>query len=257
MPYRRALVSLFGLVSLVALLSACAGASSSVTRPPAPSPTATLAPTAEPTPPAREVTFTTPDGATLGGVIYGTGRTALIMANQMDGTEVSWMPFAQRAANRGYLALTFDYRGHGSSKGTFDSSKLDIDVRAAMAFMRKQGATRIGLIGASIGGAAVARAASQERVDAVVVISGPIDWPELPVSDTVLARLSAPALFINCKFDAYAGDTQRMYDAAAQPKQLQIYPCADHGTAIVNGTRAQESRQLILDFLASHVPARE
>src|SRR5262249_26059628 len=163
------------------------------------------------------VTFTTKDGVKLAGTLYGSGHTALILSSQTDTTQRDWALFARLAANTGYLVLAYDYRGRGASQGSFETDKLATDVRAAMAFVRTQGAQRIALLGASIGGAATARAAVAEHVDAVVILSAPAAWPGLEADDTVIAHLGAPAFFLNSESDTYTAATQHMYDAAAQP----------------------------------------
>ena len=263
--HRRCLTCLrlrcVGAVSIIGtllLLSACAatGSSSTVT-----APTATAVPTVAPSPTAtftvatRAVTFVTKDGVKLAGTLYGKGHTALVFSNQTDTTQRDWAPVAQLAASKGYLALTYDFRGQGASQGTFDTTMLATDVRAAMALVRQQGARHIALIGASIGGAATARAASVEHVDAVVILSAPAAWPGLEADDAVITHLGAPAFFLNSEGDAYAAAIQHMYDVAAQPKQLKLYPGLDHGVELVYDPEiGTEVRQLIFAFLATYAP---
>jgi alpha/beta superfamily hydrolase len=227
-----------------------------------PTPTATAAPTAALSSTAtvvvatRTVTFVTQDGVKLAGTLYGSGHTALVLSNQTDTTQRDWAPFAKLAASKGYLALAYDFRGQGASQGSFDTDELSTDVRAAMAFVRQQGARHIALIGASIGGAATARAAAAEHVNAVVILSAPAAWPDLEVTDGVIKHLGAPAFFLNSEGDTYASAIQHMYEVAAQPKQLKLYKGVDHGVELVYDPEiGTEVRQLIIAFLATYAPA--
>lgn len=247
------------LSALLLLLPACAvpGSISAMT-----TPTARSVPTTAPTPtatlivvPTHEVKFVTKDGVQLAGTLYGSGHTALILSNQTDTTQRDWAPFAKLLASKGYLTLTYDFRGQGASQGSFDTDKLVTDAEAAMALVRKSGAQHIVLIGASIGGAVTARAASVDPVNAVVILSAPAAWPDLEADDNVIQHLGAPAFFLNSEGDTYAAATQHMYDVAAQPKQLKLYQGFDHGVELVYDAQfGPEVRQLIFTFLATYAP---
>jgi len=84
--------------------------------------------------------------------------------------------FAQKFAEHGIAALTFDYRGFGASegeRGRIVPSEQVADIRNALTFLqtRKQVAEeRVGLWGTSFGGAnAIVAAALDPRVKALVV----------------------------------------------------------------------------------------
>lgn len=254
------LARLIGILTSLLLVSACTATGSRESATPVA--VATRVPTAVPSPtatlsvPARAVTFITKDGVKLSGTLYGSGSIALILSNQTDTMQRDWAPFARLAASKGYLTLAYDYRGKGASKGTFETDKLATDVRAAMAFVRQQGARHIALIGASIGGAATARAAAAEHADAVVILSAPDAWPGLEADDQVIEHLGAPAFFLNSMNDYYTAAVQHMYDVAAQPKQIKLYPGFDHGIELLyDPTIGTKVCQLIFAFLAAHVPA--
>lgn len=251
----RPLSSILGVLTALLLLSACAASTSTSTATPSETPTPTVvpSPTATVVVPSHMVKFTTSDGMKLDGTIYGRGRTALIFSNQTDTAQRDWAPFAQLAASNGYLALVYDYRGRGDSQGSFIIDKLDTDVRAAIAFVHSQGARQVALIGASIGGAATARAAAAEHVNAVVLLSAPADFTGLEADDTVIEHLGAPTLFLNSIGDNYSAAIQHMYDVAAQPKQIKLYPGVDHGVELVYDDKyGAEVQQLILTFLATY-----
>jgi len=71
--------------------------------------------------------------------------------------EEHFVAAAEMFAEQGLHALMFDFRGHGKSEGNsltdFRISLLLYDVAAACRFLRERGVERIGLAGASVGGA--------------------------------------------------------------------------------------------------------
>jgi uncharacterized protein len=238
-------------------VAACAGGGSATARPTA-IPTSTPFPTWTPTLaiPSHAVSFTTSDHVRLAGRWYGQGQTVVIFSNQTDTQAGNWQPIAQQFAARGYAALAYDYRGRGDSEGTYDIGPTMLtDLRAAVAYAQRQGAWRIVLIGASIGGPVTANVAATMPVAAVVLISAPGDFLGLEVTPAVMARISAPKLLMNSRGDSYAPDIQAMYDAASQPKALQFYPGADHGIDLLTGSFGADATGRALAFVQQYAPA--
>ncbi|HEX5546972.1 MAG TPA: alpha/beta fold hydrolase [Ktedonobacterales bacterium] len=213
-------------------------------------PTATLAV------PSHAVEFTTPDGLRLRGTLYSSGTVGVALAHQSDGTQNQWSGFARQLAAHGYMALTFDFRGHNTSEGPADTAKEDIDLRAAIRFLRAQGATRIALMGASLGGAVALRVAATESVVAVATLSAVAWWTTQPVTDEILKAVKAPKLFINSTLDDDAGGTQHMYDVASPPKEVHIYPGRAHGVGIFSGDYGSDLIQRLLTFMATYAPTK-
>ncbi|HLZ59409.1 MAG TPA: alpha/beta fold hydrolase [Ktedonosporobacter sp.] len=227
-------------------------------------PTATAAPTVAitptptiPTVPSRPVQFQTPDHIQLAGLLWGQGKTFVICSHELRTSKLIWQRsgLPQLLATRGYQVLTYDFRGNADSGGTNDVNKLDVDLHAAVAFARLQGATKIVLMGSSMGGTATLNVASTEHVAAVVTLSAPqMFGPN--VTDAQVQAISAPKLFINSKDDDYASDTQHMYDIASQPKAIHLYDGSAHGTAIFDETEFDADLvQRILTFIGQYAPA--
>ncbi|MBE3561120.1 MAG: alpha/beta fold hydrolase [Ktedonobacteraceae bacterium] len=245
----------FSLLFLLLLLTACGGTTASQ---PAPSPTPIPAITPTPTIPdipSRKVQFVTPDHVKLTGLLFGRGQVAVVCSHMRRSTKQIWSDsgIAQQLAQRGYLVLTYDFRGNGDSEGKSDITKLDVDLRAAMAFIHQQGATKIILMGASMGGSATLDVASKVPVAAAITLSAPLNF-EVDLTNEV-PKISVPKLFINSQNDDYAQDTQQMFDSARPPKEIHLYPGGAHGTAIFDGDNGADLTARILAFVARYVPA--
>ena len=120
---------------------------------------------------SEEITFPASDGVTLSGRLFGPGEgsAGVVLAHMFPSDQSAWFAFAERLRQRGYRVLTFNFRGFcpggdaGCSQGEKTISAIWQDVEGAVAALRDEGATRIGLVGASMGGTASLVAASKDR----------------------------------------------------------------------------------------------
>ena len=256
------------IMAVVALLAACGGVKPEPTFVPR---AATLLPSASPMPgtptmpptnplsrnPIETVTFTTADGITLAGTLFGQGNTAIILAHQ--GTpgadQTTWHPFANLLAERGYAALTFDFRGVGRSEGKLIYGNLAMDVSAAVQFLQNRGYQKIICIGASMGGTACIRAAQDHVFDGLIILASTMaagsgkDVLRLTPDD--LKNLTQPKIFIsaNDEYSIVANDTKRMYELSSDPKDLLLLPGTQHGTNLFGTEVGEELSTVMLRFL--------
>lgn len=241
------------LLCALLLLSACGGQATGRASTPTVKSTATPAtPTPTPVVATREVRFPTDTGALLIGTLYGHGKTAIIFANQTDSFQESWTPLAQSFAAKGYMALTFEYQGLHGSGGDRYASAYAKNVVSAVEFARTQGATRVALVGASIGGLAVVAAAAHTNALAVVSVSAPGEWSGIGAADDYLQDLHMPKLFVAAQLDDAADSVRHMYDVALQPKQLQMYTGSAHGVELVDPSDDGPFNRLVLTFIQTH-----
>jgi len=198
------------------------------------------------------VTFDTTDGATISGELYGSGKTAVIFS-MMGNCKPGWREFAQITAAQGFLALTYPWRG--CRAGSVDEvliQKFLADTRAAITFVREQGAEKIILVGASLGGVASAKLAVESQASGIVILASPpsiSQWNfEIQSADL---NTDIPKLFITAENDKTvpAGATRELYDLAAEPKEWQTYPGSEHGTDLFEGESGTELQQRIQDFI--------
>lgn len=177
-----------------------------------------------------------------------------------------WTQFAARLSREGFACLRFNFRGCGSgaerSEGGFEDTSLTgriADYRSALQFLVDSGAVdseRLGVIGSSFGGM-VAIAARDSRVKAMVCLATPYTLPqittavvgeeheELPSGRRLhkgfyddlqryqlleAVKSAPPLLILHGALDELVPAEQalKLYEAAQEPKRLEIIEDADH-----------------------------
>ena len=239
------------LCALLLLVACGSGPASQATRTP------TLAPLPSvPAVTSTAVQFSTSDHITLAGQLFGQGTTAVVCSHMLNTTQQIWINtgLPQRLAQRGYLVLTYDFRGTGQSQGQYNPSMNALDLSAAVNFVRQQGATRLVLLGASMGGTASLKVAASMPVAAVVTLSAPLNYG-VAITNQDLQGMGGAKLFINSQGDAYATDTTFMFGEVRSPKELHLYDGEAHGTEIFT-TDDTDLTWRILAFLAHYAPAQ-
>jgi alpha-beta hydrolase superfamily lysophospholipase len=205
----------------------------------------------------QAVSFTTEDGVTLNGRIFGSGHSGVILAHQARTDQTLMYPMARRLAQEGYLVLTFDFRGHGGSGGSKEFKYLDRDVLAAVGEIASVGAWQVVLVGASMGGTAclaagdVAQMLSRIAVVGVVSLSAPVEFSGLSAKEAV-PRLQIPVLFVAAEGDEEAADARELQELNVSRGELEILPGSDHGVALFAGSESGQAWGLLLGFLAAH-----
>ena len=215
-----------------------------------------------PTPPsetAREVSFTTQDGVELQGRLFGRGETGVVLSHMFPSDQSSWWEFAEVLADRGYMALTFNFRGYGEgtgkSAGGKEIERIDQDVQAAMEFLTREGATRVYLMGASMGGTASLKVAAGEDVAGVVSLSAPIEFKGLSVREV---RVESPVLLMATNGDPGAkNNLESMLEdgmVGDQAEHVIYLEGGDHGTHILQGENRDAATDRIFTFLEAYGP---
>jgi esterase/lipase len=204
---------------------------------------------------SHAVTFETPDGATINGELYGSGKTAVIFS-LMGNCKPGWREFAQLTAAqaRSVMALTYPWRGCRDSGSANESElkKFVEDARGAINYVREQGAEKIILAGASLGGLASAKLAIESDASGLIVVASPpaiSEWGfEIEPADL---NTDIPKLFITAENDPTvpASATRQLHDLAAEPKEWQTYPGDKHGTDLFETESREAMQQRILEFI--------
>ena len=200
---------------------------------------------------ATLVRFKAADGTPLDGVMVGSGTVGVVLAHEYDSDLCNAWPYANYLAKRGFRALAIDMRCFGRSacpQGDAAGRVVD-DLLAAAAELRHRGATKVALVGGSIGGSAALIAATrvQPPIDAVISLSGeanPTSLLHLPLNArAAVQQLTVPAMFVVANLDQYTSvdETRAMYqtDKSADKRLLVLPGQFDgfHGWQVLTNTQ--------------------
>ncbi len=195
------------------------------------------------------------------------GKGVILLMHGVRDSRLSMLERARFLSAAGYAVLLFDFQAHGESKGeqiTFGYLESR-DAQAAVQFVRTTlPAEKIGIIGVSLGGAATLLAEPKIAADALAIemvyptIQQAIDnrlrhylgfvggrltplfiaqlQPRLGIAPEVLqpirhvGDLTTSKLFIAAAEDKHTplAESQELFDAAREPKELWIVKGAQH-----------------------------
>lgn len=204
----------------------------------------------------RVARFATADGVELVGDVRGRGDAGVVLAHMFPTDRTSWSEFAELLAQEGFHVLAMDFRGFGDSGGTRDISQLWQDVLAGADELRRRGARRVVVIGASMGGTAALVAASRAELEGVATLSAPSTFMGIAAPAEVVAAVDEPKLFVAAQGDGQAAITaQSLYTTASGAKRVEIVTGSDHGTDLLEGTQAEVVRMRLLSFLRAYAEA--
>lgn len=231
-------------------------------------------------PGAQDVAFATDDGLTLGGWFVpadGAEPLATVLVFNGNGGDRSLRaPLAAALARQGYAVLLFDYRGYGGNPGSPSEQGLIADARAARAYLDSRAGVdprRIVYFGESLG-AAVAIALATAQAPAALVLRSPftsladmarLHYPLLPAGPLLrdrypsidrISQVRVPLLVIAGSADRIipAEQSRRLFEAAAEPKQLLQIEGADHNdVALLMGADLIRAVDAFLDSVLSQL----
>lgn len=231
-----------------------------------PSPVASIGATClKPADAARKVTFRVGSGASITGAILGHGRAGVLLAHQSDGDLCQWLPYARDLAKAGHLVLDLELEGGRGSAGYVQYGgdqpvPIGLDVAGGVRLLRQQGARKVVLVGASMGGSAVLVGAAITRpvVNGVVSLSASPEYAGMDAR-TAATRLTVPVLYAATTEDMdytgtkhYADVARDFYARTRSAKALTIVAGAAHGVAMIQEPGIPAVRRALDTFVAAH-----
>jgi pimeloyl-ACP methyl ester carboxylesterase len=200
---------------------------------------------------AQAIRFRTSDGVQLAGAVAGSGPVGAVLIHEYPLDYCGWLPYAGYLARHGVRALAFDLRCFGRSECPHGGrGHATTDVAAAMAELRRRGARRVALVGASMGGAIAVVAAARLHPAAVVDVSGERTTagltPGIEADAGAAAHgVTAPALFAVARGDRYVSPADMRAVArrarSSTKRVIVLAPSAGHGWDLVLGTTTEWS----------------
>jgi alpha-beta hydrolase superfamily lysophospholipase len=197
---------------------------------------------------ARSIEIDGPGGTVLSARELGKGPVTIVLAHGAGTTMESWYGAMDDFAAAGYRVVAFDARGVGDSEGTrvTDPAARSEDITAVVQDARDRGASRVVVMGSSLGAEATFMVARDEELDAVVGVS-PATVP------AGLDEVTEPAFFV-----ASRGDVGPAANAAELGRHFgrppKIVSGSVHGADLF--AEHPEAARAILAFLAEKAPAR-
>lgn len=177
-------------------------------------------------------------------------------------------------ADKGYGLFLVGYRGFGGNPGTPNEQGLYIDGRAGLAWLERHGvsADHIVAYGESLGTGVAIEIASKAPVAAVVLespytsladVASSHYWympfagslvPDRFEAKKAIGKVNAPVLMLHGKRDAIipVRQAEALFDAANEPRELQIVPEAGHMDLYEHGAAG-----IVLAFLKDHLQDAE
>lgn len=223
------------------------------------------------------ITFAARDGVKLSGwfVPREGSRKAVVLLHGHGSSRKQMIARARLFHDAGYSALLYDARAHGLSEGAFGSVGWleTADLLGALDFLKTKGATEIGCLGASQGGATIIFAATQlpaevrwavvesvyptmrnavdRRFRKEVHLPGPVAGALLvPLAEmrlgvsvdqitpiTHIQNLRCPVFVLGGEADTLTlpASTEALFQAAPEPKELWLVPGAAHVDLLGHG----------------------
>ncbi|MEO8830518.1 alpha/beta fold hydrolase [Lapillicoccus sp.] len=166
----------------------------------------------------------------------GTGATVALLLHQTDRIgSCGWWPYANLLAQNGIRAVMLDFCAYG--KSTCDTSRpwagdyVDQVVRS-VAQLRAGGATRVTLVGASIGGTVASLAATPAKADAVANVSG-FGFGSMMTGPSI-AALTVPVLGVGSHSEeSDSVNLQSQVAGSASPTKRFVWEESGHGWSLV------------------------
>ncbi|HEY7948413.1 MAG TPA: dienelactone hydrolase family protein [Acidimicrobiales bacterium] len=188
------------------------------------------------------------------------GRPGIVVIHEGNGISSQLLRLCQRLAHEGYAVMAPDlfFRSGGTeaadvvslmSSLTPEQTRSDVD--AAIGELRRQGATRVGVVGFCMGGLLAYRTAlASTGCDAAVGFYGARIAAEL-------GQPRCPTLLFFAGHDEYI-PTADIEEVAAHHADTVVYPQAQHGfmrdgSSSYDDASATDGWRRTLDFLGAHL----
>lgn len=234
----------------------------------------------------ERVEFTSRDGTRLSGWFVPNSQTSnprnavgtVIQVHGNAGNMTAHWPLVDWLPARGFNVFVFDYRGYGASTGEPGPRGLYDDTQSAIDYVRARpdiDPQRLLILGQSLGGNnAIAAVGGGDRdgiravaIDSTFYSYSSIANDKIPgvgilannqysANRYVASLQPIPLLFIHCTGDRVipSQHSERLFAAAAQPKQLILIPGCNHLDAF-SSRFGNQYRDNLVDFYQSALGA--
>lgn len=158
----------------------------------------------------KATTLTTSDRVYLSALVLGSGDKGVLLAHEQGYNICSFLDMGTELADSGYLVVIPEYRNHGASQNyPEDNQNIDRDADAALSELKRLGAQKVFLAGASCGGstAIIAGVRQELPVKGLIILSSPAQCGPHDAIPGV-KKIKAPSLFVFSPGD-YGGSIEK------------------------------------------------
>lgn len=166
---------------------------------------------------------------------HGKNGQAVIFVPGAVFNKESWFFLAERLQQKDVAALSLD-------------GKTPDDVLSAIRFLKEKGFDKIGLVGGSMGGAAVLDALhieSDPAIDKVIALA--------PAGGNPVDSKTIDKLFIVARDDSLGlyPEVKKLYESSVDPKKFVEFEGSAHAQHLFNSTHKEELSRLMIDFITN------
>lgn len=204
----------------------------------------------------KATTLTTSDEVHLSALVLGSGNKGVLLAHEQGYNICSFLDMGTELADSGYLVVIPEYRNHGASQNTQeDVQPIDRDADAALSELKRLGAKRVFLAGASCGGstAIIAGVRQELPIEGLIILSSPAQCGPHDAIPSV-EKIKAPSMFVFSPGD-YGGsiekEVRKLFQASgATDKELIVDESGYHGTDMYHkGEHGDALKSKLIDFV--------
>jgi pimeloyl-ACP methyl ester carboxylesterase len=199
------------------------------------------------------------DGTKLDGAEAGSGSRGVLMLHESPSDLCGWEPYGAELARRGFHVLLIDLRAYGlSQRGPYGGQRGAVaDVRGAVNELKRLGAKRVALVGASYGGVTALAAAPElgPEISGVASLSGELELKNAGLNAlAAVPQIQVPMLIMGSRKDPYLDEEDArtlLRNATAAPAQLVEFDGSDHGWNLLDPPHKQRAYAVLVGFLRS------
>jgi dienelactone hydrolase len=194
-------------------------------------------------PDSRRVELATADGGTALASEWGSGARGVVLVHGAIFDRASWDPLARRLAAAGHRVLAVDLR-RNAERELLDERALRLDVEAAVLALRRSGAARVALVGASLGGRVAGDWAASAGADAVerIALLAPAGLQEPE-------RLPGRKLVVLSRDEPSAARVRELFGRLPEPKRLVELEGSAHAQHVFATPQAARLTEVLVQFL--------
>jgi pimeloyl-ACP methyl ester carboxylesterase len=199
----------------------------------------------------REVHVGTVDAGSIQAFWCPGERAGVLLVHGRAYDADSFRDFGEYLAKAGHTVMRINLRGyHASRPGSAGPAAYELDVAACGTWLARVGGRPVVGLGASLGGQAVFRAATQNPG----VLSAVIGWSPVPMTNEEALLLTTSKLLVWSADEPMADELAFYMQHLAEPKRQRVFAGDAHGQGLWNGPHRAALGREVLSFL-DHVEA--